>query len=72
MQGALRNLGGWIVKILAGRQVAKEWSKGEEKERLEIFAHPGTKGGGLNLPLAFNGVCKLYLDGEEGKGRKEF
>lgn len=22
--------------------------------------------GGLNLLLAFNGVCKLYLDGEHG------
>lgn len=42
--------------------------------------HPGTEGstGGLNLLLAFNGVCKLYLGGgirvrdrARGRGRRE-
>lgn len=49
-----------------------EKGTGRRGGSLEIFTRPGTKGGGggLNLVLAFNGVCKLYLGG--GKGWKEW
>lgn len=50
----------------------KGWPELQERvahSQVSKSLHPGTKGvGGLNLLLAFNGVCKLYSK----KGRKDF